>query len=77
MTKKNSLKNHSVEDLTALVADKREEFRVLRFAVAGSKNRNVKLGRTLRKTIARALTESRRRVGIPTKASGLNNAKAA
>ena len=57
MTKKTSLKSHSKEELIKLVSDKREEFRVLRFAVAGSKNRNVKLGRTLRKTIARALTE--------------------
>ncbi len=56
MTKKNSLKNHSHEELTKLVADKREELRALRFSVAGSKNRNVKLGRTLRKEVARALT---------------------
>ena len=64
MTKKTSLKKHSKEELTKLVETKREELRALRFAVAGSKNRNVKLSRTLRKTIARALTE-------------LNNAKTA
>ncbi|MEI6864420.1 MAG: 50S ribosomal protein L29 [Candidatus Adlerbacteria bacterium] len=57
MSKKTSLTNHSVEDLNRLVADKQEELRTLRFSVAGSKNRNVKLGRTLRKTIARGLTE--------------------
>ena len=57
MTKKTSLKKHSKEELTALVSTKREELRTLRFAVAGSKNRNVKQGRTLRKVIARALTE--------------------
>jgi ribosomal protein L29 len=56
MTKKNSLKNHSNEELTKLVSDKREDLRALRFSVAGSKNRNVKAGRTLRKEIARALT---------------------
>lgn len=56
MAKKTSLTNHSVEDLNRLVSDKREELRALRFSVAGSKNRNVKLGRTLRKEIARALT---------------------
>jgi ribosomal protein L29 len=56
MTKKNSLTNHSHEELTKLVHDKREELRVLRFSVAGSKNRNVKQGKTLRKEIARALT---------------------
>lgn len=57
MSKKNSLKDHSVADLNKLVANKREELRALRFSVAGSKNRNVKQGRTLRKSIARALTE--------------------
>ncbi len=56
MAKKTSLQKHSVEDLNRLVKDKREELRALRFSVAGSKNRNVKLGRTLRKDIARALT---------------------
>lgn len=44
-------------DLTKLVQDKREELRSLRFSVAGSKNRNVKLGKTLKKEVARALTE--------------------
>jgi ribosomal protein L29 len=57
MSKKNSLTNHSVEDLNRLVAEKREELRTLRFSVAGSKNRNVKLGKTLRKAVARSLTE--------------------
>ena len=57
MTKKNSLTKHSVEDLKKLVTDKREELRALRFSVAGSKNRNVKQASTLRKQIARALTE--------------------
>ena len=57
MSKKNSLTNHSPEDLNRLVAEKREELRALRFSVAGSKNRNVKQSKTLRKTIARGLTE--------------------
>jgi ribosomal protein L29 len=61
MTKKTTLNKHSVEDLNKLVAEKREELRALRFAVAGSKNRNVKLASTLRKTIARALTELKKR----------------
>ena len=59
MAKKTKLTNHTVEDLTGLVAQKREELRVLRFSVAGSKNRNVKLSRELRHEIARALTEVR------------------
>jgi ribosomal protein L29 len=57
MAKKVTLTNHSVEDLNRLVTEKREELRALRFSVAGSKNRNVKLGRTLRKEVARAMTE--------------------
>ena len=57
MSKKNSLTTNSVEDINRLVADKKEELRALRFSVAGSKNRNVKQARTLKKTIARGLTE--------------------
>ena len=59
MAKKTNLDNHTEEELNTLVADKREELRVLRFAASGSKNKNVKLGSTLRKTIARALTAKR------------------
>ncbi len=61
MSKKNSLTKHSIEDLRKLAEEKREELRSLRFAVAGSKNRNVKLASTLRKEIARALTEIKKR----------------
>ena len=57
MSKKNSLKTHSPEDLRRLVSDKRDELRDLRFAAGGGKNRNVKLVSNLRKTVARALTE--------------------
>jgi ribosomal protein L29 len=57
MSKKNSLANHTIEDLTKLAHEKREELRRLRFSVAGSKNRNVKLAQKLRKEIARALTQ--------------------
>lgn len=56
MAKKLDLTKHSREDLLKLLADKREELRALRFSAAGSKNRNVKLPRTLRKTIAQTLT---------------------
>jgi ribosomal protein L29 len=56
-TKKTSLKEHSPEDLAKLVEDKREALRALRFSATGSKNRNVKQARNLRKEIARALTE--------------------
>jgi ribosomal protein L29 len=57
MAKKHSLTNHSVDELQKLAEAKREELRALRFNVAGSKNRNVKLARSLRKEVARALTE--------------------
>ena len=59
MTKKTNVHNHTEEELNQLVTDKREELRVLRFAASGSKTKNVKLGSTLRKTIARALTAKR------------------
>jgi ribosomal protein L29 len=61
MVKKQTLTQHSIEDLRKLVEEKREELRRLRFAVAGSKNRNVKQAATLRKQIARALTELNKR----------------
>lgn len=57
MAKKESLKNHSIEDLNRMVTTARDSLRTLRFSVAGSKNRNVKETRTLRKEIARGLTE--------------------
>lgn len=40
-----------------LVAEKQEELRSIRFGTAGSSDRNVKKQKTLRKDIARALTE--------------------
>lgn len=57
MAKKIDITKHSKEDLVKLVSDKREELRVLRFNVAGSKNRDVKVAGKLRKDIARALTQ--------------------
>jgi ribosomal protein L29 len=49
-------KTASKEELEKFVSDKRAELKGLRFSVAGSKNRNVKLASTLRREIARALT---------------------
>jgi ribosomal protein L29 len=51
------LKNRSVEDLQKELADKREGLRAFRFGGAGSRSRNVKEGRTIKKEIARLLTE--------------------
>ena len=56
MAKKTTHNGRSKEELTKVIADKREELRSLRFGAAGSKNKNVKAGRALRKDIARALT---------------------
>ena len=43
-------------ELQELLKEKREALRVFRFGVAGSKTRNVKEGKNLRKDIARILT---------------------
>ena len=68
-TKKTSLINHTPQELVKLAQDKREELRALRFSVAGSKNRNVKLARGLRKEVARALTQlSSQRLNLNTRA---------
>lgn len=55
--KKTDLTKHTKEELAKLAAGKREELRALRFNVAGSKNKDVKLAGKLRKDIARALTQ--------------------
>ena len=43
-------------DIAKLVAEKREALRVFRFGGAGTKTKNVKEGRGIRKDIARLLT---------------------
>lgn len=43
------------------LSEKREALRAFRFGVSGSKTRNVKEGRTLRRGIAALLTELRAR----------------
>lgn len=57
MAKKLDITTLSLEALSSLVSEKREELRTLRFSVAGSKNRNVKHASNLRRDIARALTQ--------------------
>lgn len=52
-----NFKTASVEELERYASQKREELRNLRFTGAGSKNKNVKLGRTLRREVARVETE--------------------
>ena len=45
------LKKYSVADLQKEVAEKREALRVFRFGEAGSRSRNVREGRNLRKDV--------------------------
>ena len=51
----------STEDLKKNIAEKRAALRTFRFGGAGSRTRNVREGRNLRKEVARALTEMRKR----------------
>ena len=51
----------SIDELLKLITDKREALRVFRFGGAGSRTRNVREGRTLRKEIAHMMTELRAR----------------
>lgn len=62
---KTSFTDYSSDDLMKLVADKREALRTLRFSASGSKNKNVKQARTIRKEIARALTQTSARKHAP------------
>ncbi len=56
-----TFKDNTPEELKKIVADKREVLRVSRFGGAGSRTRNVRESRGVRKDIARALTELRAR----------------
>ena len=61
-------KKHSIQDLQKEIAEKRESLRKFRFGEAGSRTRNVRSGRTLRRDIARMETElSARRIAESTK----------
>lgn len=51
------LKDKKIDDLKKLVSDKQEELRGFIFGGAGSRSKNVKLGRNLKKDIARIFTE--------------------
>lgn len=51
------LKTSSVAELRKLFGEKREALRAFRFGVSGSKVKNMKEGRAIRKDIARILTE--------------------
>ena len=55
--KKENFKGIKKEELNKKLADLRESIRVLRFKAQGSKSKNVKESATLRKQVARVLTE--------------------
>ena len=57
-------KTATTNELTTYSAEKCKEHRRLRFPVAGSKNRNVKLARTLRRDIAQAETALSTRLNL-------------
>lgn len=57
----NEFEKQSVEELQKLVADKREVLRSFRFEGAGTRARDTREGRNVRKEIARILTELRKR----------------
>lgn len=62
------LSKKDIETIQKEIASKREELRAFRFGEAGSRSRNVRLGRTLRKEIAQLMTElSTRRIANNTK----------
>lgn len=50
-------KNKTPQELTKLIAEKREALREFHFGSTGSKTKNVKLGHTTKKEIARIMTE--------------------
>lgn len=51
------LKNKTPQELNKMIAEKREVLRHFRFGSAGAKTKNVKLGKTTKKEIARMMTE--------------------
>ncbi|MEK7662131.1 MAG: 50S ribosomal protein L29 [Patescibacteria group bacterium] len=50
-------KSKKMEDLGKILAEKREALRMFRFGLSGSKVKNLKEGKGLKKDIARILTE--------------------
>jgi ribosomal protein L29 len=64
--KKKDTTTKSSDELQKLIAEKRASLRSFRFGIAGSKTRNVREGRNLRKDIARLLTAlSIASLGVP------------
>lgn len=64
------IKKQSIEELKKSAAEKRTLLRTFRFGGAGSRTRNVREGRNLRKEIARILTELSSRAIANSKKNG-------
>lgn len=58
----NNIKGMKVEDLKKKLADLQESIRVIKFKAQGSKIKNVKETATLRKEVARVLTEMNKNI---------------
>ena len=63
MAKAKELKTKESKELEKLLSEKRKFLRLFRFGIAGSKAKNVKEGRNLKKEIAQILTEINARAG--------------
>lgn len=50
-------KEKTIADLNKIIVEKQEMLRHFRFGSAGSKTKNVKMGHTIKKDIARIMTE--------------------
>jgi len=57
----NEIHSKSIEHIRKEIVDTQEKLRTIRFGGAGSRSRNVKEGRNLRRDVARFLTELRAR----------------
>ena len=63
-----TFKTNTVEELHKKVTELREQLRAFRFGGAGSRTRNVREGRVIRREVAKVLTELRSREGIASEA---------
>jgi len=63
------ISSKTIESLQQEIIEKREALRVFRFGGAGSRSRNVREGRNLRKDIARILTQINARVASEKKSA--------
>ncbi|MCK5591569.1 MAG: 50S ribosomal protein L29 [Candidatus Pacebacteria bacterium] len=55
------LNKKTEKEIEKIITEKREKLREFRFSAMGTKIKNIKEGSNLRKDLARALTETRRR----------------